>query len=619
MAACLGGALTLCAAASACAADYERRVVDIPMRDGVRLHTLILVPAGAHGAPILLNRTPFGAEARLKLGEDRLAAAVPAIDQGSVAAGYILVFQDMRGKHGSGGDYVEQRPLAGPLNPTPVDHSTDAFDTIDWLVRHTPESNGRVGMIGTSYDGFLVLMALIHPHPALKAAVAINPLVDGWMGDDWFHNGAFRQLMMSFVAFDTEPAIEAARWPTPGGDDYATLLAAGSAGAYGSFAGLDRISFWTTLKAHPAYDDFWRGQALDKLLAAETHKVPTLYVASLWDQEDGYGAMHAYAATRGSGPAAAQDVLVIGPWVHGQANGNGARTGPLHWPADTSAQFRADMLQPFLDAQLEDGAPKASLAPVMAFETGTGAWRRYPTWPVSCTAGCPAKSQPLYLQPGGALSFSPPRPDAKAFDEYASDPANPVAYSPRPDRVVTTLGPDWSTWLLEDQRRVSSRPDLLTYVTDPLTAPLKISGEPVVNLIASTSGGDSDWVVKLIDVYPEGAASPPGMSGYELAVGMDIFRGRYRRDPARPEAIAAGVAELYRFALPTTNHVFLPGHRIMVQVQSSWFPLYDRNPQTFVDNIFDARPSDYRAAVQKVFHAAGQASFIDLPVAPPQQ
>ena len=617
--ACLAGLLALGAAGAAAAADYERRVAEIPMRDGVKLHTLILVPAGAHGAPMLLNRTPFGAEARLRLGEDRLAAVVPAIDQGPAAASYILVFQDVRGKHGSGGDYVEQRPLSGPLNPTPVDHSTDAFDTIDWLVAHTPESNGRVGMIGTSYDGFLVLMALIHPHPALRAAVAINPLVDGWRGDDWFHNGAFRQMMMSFVAFDTGPAIEAVRWPTPGGDDYTTLLAAGSAGAYGTFAGLDRAPFWTTLKAHPAYDGFWQGQALDRLLAAEPHRVPTMYVASLWDQEDGYGALHAYAATRGADPAAAQDVLVIGPWVHGQANGVGARTGPLSWPADTSAQFRAQMLQPFLDAQLKDGAPKADVAPVMAFETGTGGWKRYPSWPVSCAAGCPAKSQSLYLQPGGGLSFSPPGPDAPAFDQYTSDPASPVPYSLRPNRVVTALGPGWSTWLLEDQRRVSARPDVLTYVTAPLTAPLKIAGEPVVNLIASTSGGDSDWVVKLIDVYPDGAASPPGMSGYELAVGMDIFRGRYRRDPARAEAIPAGQAELYRFALPAANHVFLPGHRIMVQVQSSWFPLYDRNPQTFVANIFDARPEDYRAAVQKVFHASGQASYIDLPVAAPLQ
>jgi hypothetical protein len=460
----------------------------------------------------------------------------------------------------------------------------------------------------------MVLMALLHPHPALRAAVPINPLVDGWMGDDWFHMGAFRQVMMPFVFYDGGPPRRGARWPNPGPDDYATLLAAGSAGAYGTSAGLDRIPYWTTLKAHPAYDAFWRGQALDKLLALEPNGVPTLFVASLWDQEDGYGALHAYAAAVSRDGAAGRNVLVLGPWFHGQVNGDGSRTGPLSWGSDTSAQFRTEILQSFLDSQLKDGAPKADIAPVTAFETGTGLWKRYQSWPQSCAKGCVSTSRALYLQPGGRLSFSAPATDAKAWDEYVSDPSNPAPYSPRPNKLVTVLGPGWPTWLLEDQRRVSVRPDVLTYVTDPLTSPLKISGEPVVNLFASTSGTDSDWVVKLIDVYPEGSASAPGMSGYELGVGMEIFRGRYRRDLAHAEAITADKVELYRFALPTANHVFQPGHRIMVQVQSSWFPLYDRNPQTFVDNIFEAKPANYRAATQRIFHSGGQASFVELPV-----
>ena len=600
---------------AAAAADFTQRIVDVPMRDGIKLHTIVLVPDGAKTAPILLDRTAFGAERRLKLGADRLVDAAPAFDQTAAARGYILVFQDVRGKFGSGGDYIADRPPVGPLNATGADDSTDAFDTIAWLVKSVPEGNGRVGMIGTSYDGFMVMMALLAPHPALRAAVAINPLVDGWTGDDWFENGAFRQLMMSFIAFDSGP--RGFRWPDPGGDDYATALAAGSAGAYATAAGLDRIAYWSTLKAHPADDAFWQGQALDKRLAAMAAIVPTLFVGSMWDQEDMYGAAHAYAAAARRPGAGGQTFLVLGPWFHGQANGDGSRTGPLRWASDTSAEFRTRMLQPFLDSQLVDGAPKADLAPVMAYETGgPGAWRREASWPQSCATGCPSKSTPLYLQPGRGLLFSPPAAGDPA-DEYVSDPANPVPYSPRPNRVVGAIGPGWNTWLLEDQRRVSGRPDVLSYVSDPLTAPLTIAGEPIANLWASTSGTDSDWVVKLIDVYPDGAASPPGMGGYQLAVGIAIFRGRYRADPAHPQAAEPGKAALYRFALPDADHVFLPGHRIMVQVQSSLFPLYDRNPQTFVGDIFDAKPADYRPATERIFHTDGEASFIDLPVVQP--
>jgi hypothetical protein len=392
------------------------------------------------------------------------------------------------------------------------------------------------------------------------------------------------------------------------------LLKAGSAGAYAAAAGLDKLPDWRTLIAHPAYDAFWRGQALQTRLAHAPRHVPALYVASLWDQEDIYGAPHAFAAATARGRTNRGDVLVLGPWVHGQVNEDGTRTGPLQWSADTSAQFRREMLLPFLDRQLKAGAPDPKLAPVMAFETGTGVWKRYPSWPRSCAAGCAARSKPLYLQPGGRLGFAPPAPGGQPFDAYVSDPADPVPYSPRPNQVVSVIGPRWSTWLLEDQRKVSARPDVLTYVSEPLTAPLRIAGEPAVRLFAATSGSDSDWVVKLIDVYPDGAASPPGLAGYQLAVGMAIFRGRYRHDPARPAPITPGKVEAYRFALPTANHVFAPGHRIMVQVQSSWFPLYDRNPQTFVDNIFLAGPADYRPATQRIFHAGRQASLVELPV-----
>jgi putative CocE/NonD family hydrolase len=594
--------------------DYEKRVIDIPMRDGVKLHTVIVVPRGAHSFPMLLDRTPYNAEKRVKMDMPHLADAVGSTFDVAVQRGYIFVFQDVRGKYGSGGDYVMNRPVIGPLNPTNVDHTTDTYDTIDWLVKNVPESNGRVGMIGTSYDGFTVLMGLIHPHPALKAAVPINPMVDTWKGDDWFHNGAFRQEMMDYVYGQEATTKSSEDWFTFSHDDYENYLKAGSADDLGKTMGMDQLGFWKKLKAHPAYDAFWQGQAVDKLLVAQPLAVPTLYVGGLWDQEDIYGAVAAYEATEPKDKANDRNFLVLGPWFHGQANGDGSKLGPLNWDGDTGHWFRLHVMQPFLDANLKDGAPKADIAPVTAFETGTRVWKTYDSWPRSCESGCPAKSKPLYFAAGGALSFMAPKAGDAAFDEYVSDPAKPVPYRMRP--ILPTYAKDstWRYWLEDDQRDYQTRPDVLTYETEVLTAPVQISGQTVVNLIAATTGTDSDWVVKLIDVYPGEVAADAALGGYQLAVAMDIFRGRYRTDPAHPAPIPSGVAETYRFALPTTNHVFLPGHRIMVQVQSSWFPLYDRNPQTFVDNIFLAKPQDYKKATQKVFHSPPLASFVDLPV-----
>jgi putative CocE/NonD family hydrolase len=592
-------------------ADYEWREADIAMRDGVKLHTILLVPHGARRAPILLNRTPFGAEHRIRRKADRLADAAPAGFR-ELADGYIIAVQDVRGRGGSGGDYVVARPLSGPFNPTGVDPSTDAWDTIDWLVKHTPESNGRVGVVGSSYEGFTALMALIRPHPALKAAAPIAPMVDGWKGDDWFHNGAFRQTTMTFAFYFGGPGEAGVEWPSTEADDYAALLAWGSAGAAGAKAGLDRSSFWRTLTAHPAYDAYWQDQALDRRLAAQALQVPILHVASLWDQEDIYGAPHAYAAAETRDRANDRNFLVIGPWTHNGWRTEGLRIGPLDFGQDTSAWFRTHVLKPFLDEHLTDAAPRAGLAPVTAFETGTNAWRTYRQWPVSCRRGCTASSRPLYLHAGGAASFSPPTKDEAPTDRYRSDPADPVPFSARPVRIAGEVSDNWEGWLAEDQRTVSARPDVLTWVSAPLDRPLRISGEPMVNLVAATTGADADWVVKLIDVWPDDGGP---QSGYQLAVGMDIFRARYRQDPARPSPVTAGAAETYRFALPLANHVFRPGHRIMVQVQSSWSPLYDRNPQTFVRNIFLASPGDFRAATQTVFHSPGRASLIELPVA----
>jgi putative CocE/NonD family hydrolase len=336
-----------------------------------------------------------------------------------------------------------------------------------------------------------------------------------------------------------------------------------------------------------------------------------MIVHGLWDQEDIYGAVAVYKALEPMDTGNDRVYLVMGPWHHGQMIHEGSSLGPLKFGSDTALFFRREILRPFLDQYLKDGAPKADVAPVNAFETGTNVWRRLGAWPAGCTSGCAVKPTPLYLAPGLKVRFEPPAAGGPAHEEYVSDPAKPVPFIPRP---VRASGDTWAQWLVTDQREASGRPDVVAFTSEPLTAPVKISGEPVANLVASTSGTDSDWVVKLIDVYPDEVAGQPALGGYQLMVSADIFRGRYRESLETPKPLQPGAPLVYRFALPTANHVFLPGHRIMVQVQSSWFPLYDRNPQTFVPSIFWATPGDYRKAVQRIHHAPGHASFVELPL-----
>jgi hypothetical protein len=599
--------------------DHERREVMIPMRDGVKLHTVILVPKGAKGAPMLLTRTPYDAD---KLTSHASSAHLGPVLQGYdnvadvvVDGGYIRVVQDVRGKYGSEGDYVMNRPLRGPQNPTDVDHATDTWDTIEWLVRNVPESNGRVGILGISYDGFLPLMALVDPHPALKVAVPMNPMVDGWKGDDWFHNGAFRQINLPYIYNQEATRKSELKWWSTHRDDYDAYLAAGSAGELARRRGMEQLGFWQKILAHPAYDAFWQEQAMDRVLASRPLTVPVMIVHGLWDQEDIHGPIAVYQALERKDTANDRVFLVMGPWSHGQQIANGSALGAIKFDADTALQFRRDVLRPFLDRYLKEGAPPSGVAPVTAFETGTNAWRRLAAWPSGCDSGCKVRPTPLYVAAGGRAGFEAPRAGDDPYAEWISDPARPVPYRSRPMRPTEDEnGDSWARWLVDDQRDAASRTDVVTFVSEPLTAPLQIAGLPLVNLVASTSGTDADWVVKLIDVYPDEVASDPAMGGYQLMVSADVFRGRYRESLEKPSAIPAGKALPYRFDLPTVNHVFRPGHRVMVQVQSSWFPLYDRNPQTFVESIFWAKPGDYRKATQRVHHAPGLESFVELPV-----
>jgi putative CocE/NonD family hydrolase len=601
--------------------DYVKRDVMIPMRDGVKLHTVIIVPRGAKGAPILLTRTPYDAKRLTSHAESaHLGPILEGYDNATdviVEGGYIRVVQDIRGKYGSEGDYVMTRPLHGPLNPTPVDEATDTYDTIDWLVKMVPESNGRVGILGISYDGFLPLMALVNPHPALKCAVPMNPMVDGWMGDDWFHNGAFRQQNLPYIYDQEADRRSEIKWWTSHYDDYDTYMEAVSAGELGRRRGLEQVGFWRKILEHPSYDAFWREQAMDRILAAQPLKVPVMLVHGLWDQEDIYGAPAVYRAIEPKDVGNDKVFLVMGPWHHGQEIHDGSTLGALRFDSDTGLYFREEVLRPFLGHWLKD-APMGDLAPVTAFETGTNAWRHLPAWPAGCASGCAIAPTPLYLAAGLRLSFTGPKAGDPPYEEYPSDPAKPVPYRARPIHPTDFEGGAlWARWLVDDQREASGRPDVLAFVSEVLTSPTKISGQPIANLVASTSGTDSDWVVKLIDVYPDEVAAEPALGGYQLMVSADIFRGRYRESLETARPIPADQPLLYRFALPTANHVFRPRHRIMVQVQSSWFPLYDRNPQTFVPSIFWAKPGDYRKAVQRVYHAPGNASSVELPLVTP--
>ncbi len=607
--------------------DYFRREEMVPMRDGVKLFTVLMIPKSLNGvsqAPMVLDRTPYAAAKASRLAPSPRADMVLYAVHGELtAAGYIVVLQDVRGKHKSDGVYVMNRPLRGPLNPTDTDHSTDAFDTIEWLINNVPESNGRVATIGISYDGFTALMSLIDPHPALKACVPINPMVDGWMGDDWFRYGAFRQAAtLQYIHRQTSTKGSDIPWPVSGYDQFERWLNAGSAAGMAQKVGLDQLPFWQRLAAHPDYDSFWSAQALDKILAQRPLTVPTLHVHSLWDAEDIHGSTDTHAALQAQPGNRANNFLVIGPWSHAGVGGvgteaahQGASLGAIKFGSETARWFRQQLLLPFFARHLKGDMAAVELAPVMAFETGSNAWRRYAHWPPADASACALVAKPLYIAAGQRLSFDSPVGEG-GFDEYMSDPAKPVPYHPRPIRPQAAAGSNWDAWLVDDQRFAADRPDVLVYTSEVFNEPLRLAGQPVAHLFASTSGSDCDWVVKLIDVYPDEVPGDEKMGGYQLPIAMDVIRARYRDDPAKPSAIPSGAVLPYRIPMPHISHTLLPGHRLMVQIQSSWFPLYDRNPQSFVENIMFAQASDFVRATQRVFRGGAAASFIDLPVVP---
>jgi len=581
--------------------QFTDRDVMIPMRDGVHLHARIFTPKNAdERLPIIMTRTPYGVSGAANNFKTYLKALA--------ADGYIFVFEDIRGKFQSEGTFVMQRPARAPGDTASLDEGTDTYDTIDWLLRNVSGTNGRVGMLGISYSGWTTIMGAIEPHPALKAISPQASPADMWLGDDFHHNGAFRLSYGFEYAAMMETGKDVQQFSFDTFDTYDWYLSLGPLANVNRKYLHEKIPTWNDYVAHPDYDGFWKRQTMIPYLREV--KVPTLNVAGWWDQEDFYGPIQIYEALERH-DAKHLNYLVVGPWNHGGwSGGAGDRLGPIEFGAATAEYFRDRVQAPWFAYFLKDKGT-LDLPEALTFEAGSNRWRRWDAWPPARNTS----ARSLYFGPNRTLSFERPSTAASSFDRYVSDPAHPVPYRHRPIQPTYFAGGSkWPTWLVEDQRFVRDRADVLSWQTAPLTSNVSIAGEVTADLFASTTGSDADWVVKLIDVYPEQYPQNWDLAGYELMVSNEVFRGRYRRSTERPEAITPNVVLEYAFSLHTQNYTFLPGHRIMVQVQSSWFPIIDRNPQTFVKNIFSAVPADFRAATEQVFRSARYPSHVVIPV-----
>ncbi|HEY3784974.1 MAG TPA: CocE/NonD family hydrolase [Steroidobacteraceae bacterium] len=590
---------------------FEKQVVEIPMRDGVTLHTEIYSPRKrAESLPIIYERTPYGLS-HDATGYSAHLRMYPEL----IADGYIFALQDVRGTGDSHGEFVTGGAMRDRSKPHSIDPSTDAYDSIDWLVKHVAGNNGKVGTVGISYGGFMVTRALIDPHPALKAASPQATCADMFVGDDWHHNGAFR---LSY-SFDWIAEMEAERHG--GGasaldalkrhDSYEQFLALGPLSNVNALYFHGNAPSWNAFAEHPNNDEFWTREMCGVLPFTQKVTVPTLMIAGYFDAEDFYGPLELYHKYETQDPKHLVS-LVIGPWYHGEwsRSPDGRSIGLIDFGQDTARWYRDHVQAPWFAHWLK-GREAPGLPPVLAFRTGTDRWEPYGAWP-------PRKGieeRNLYLAAGGKLSFQAPEANdanasrgASEHDDYRSDPAKPVPYFPRP---ITEEY--WAEWQLADQRFAAGRPDVLSYESDPLEQDLTVSGDPVAHLFAATTGSDSDWVVKLIDVYPE-SESDANLRGFELMVAGEVFRARYRNSFTTPQPLVPGEVTAYAIKLRDRNHTFKAGHRIMVQIQSTLFPVIDRNPQRYVPNIYEATQADFTAATQSVFRSRQYPSYLALPV-----
>lgn len=590
--------LLLVAGSATAQSVFTRTEAMVPMRDGVKLYTQIYSPTRTtEPVPMLLLRTPYGIG---DLSSEQLVAAVGELTD------YIIVRQDIRGRFKSEGKFVMLRQPRDPADKKAIDEGTDTYDTIEWLLANVSNHNRRVGMVGTSYGAWLSVMGMLDPHPALKAIVQQASPADMWLGDDFHHNGAFRlsygleyAYMMESSKEITDPTTIIDRF-----DAYEWYLDLGPLPNADAKYFKGRLPSWNDFVNHPDYDAFWKRQGFEPWLNRVT--VPTMNVAGWWDQEDFYGPIKIYELLERH-DSAKQNFLVVGPWNHGGwSRSDGRKLGPVDFGSATAEYYRKNILAPFFAYYLK-GKGTAGRAEAVTFRTGSNQWIEHTEWPPKQNV----VAKRLYFQPNGKLSFDPPPANSQpAFDSFVSDPARPVPYRKRPIEVKS----GWTTWLVEDQRFVHQRPDVLTWATETLDDDVTVSGKIIANLFASTSGTDSDWIVKLIDVYPEKYEPDPKMGGYQLMIAGDVFRGRYYKGFEKPQPLPANGVVHYQIPFPANDHVFRKGHRIMVQVQSTWFPVIDRNPQRFVPNIFLAKESDFQPATQRVYRSGPQASHIAVPV-----
>jgi uncharacterized protein len=598
------------------ASPFRFQEVMVPMRDGVRLQTVILTPVNQSGPlPILMQRTPYGVP-------DKAPAETPASMKELAQDGYIFVFQNLRGRFKSEGQFnLSNRNDV--KNPKEHNEATDSYDTIEWLIHNVPNNNGRVGVYGVSYLGYTSAVNMLLPHPALKAISEQASPADQWMNDDDHRYGALREsYAFEYSVMEEADKTKNTHFDFSDYDTYEWYLKLGPVSNINAKYVHGSLPFWNDVVAHPNYDDFWKQEAWSEQITSST--VPNLNVAGFWDQEDPWGPWHIWRNAERSDPGH-NNYMVAGPWFHGEwQTAKGDKIGLIPFGGhETAREFREQIEAPFFRYYLHGDGEKPNWK-ASTFQTGSNTWHAYAQWP-------PANAQPtnLYLHGDGTLSFDPPKSgeSRNGYVQYVSDPANPVPYRQRPVSP-TYPGGDWRTWEVADQRFVENRPDVLTFVSAPLDHDLTVSGQVAADLIASTSGTDSDFIVKLIDVFPEdaqknswdGDAGPKpneyaqSLNGYELPIAMEVRRGRFNKSYEHPQALVANQPTEFAIPLRDRDHVFLKGHRIMVQVQSTWFPVIDRNPQKFVSSIYDAKPDDFIAATQRVYCSPEHASHIVLPV-----
>jgi hypothetical protein len=580
------------------AVEFEKTEVMVPMRDGVKLHTLIFTPKQmTEPLPILMTRTPYGID-----GWN--SARVNGANAHLVPDGYIFAYQDIRGKYGSEGDFRMNRPPRDRSDAKSIDEATDTYDTIDWLIKNVRNNNGRIGIFGVSYPGWLSVVPLMEPHPALQTLSPQALMGDTWLGDDFFHQGGFRLSYGYEYVYGVESAKGGAR---PEFDTYDMFEWYLKKGALSNFL-TPTLPTWKDFIEHPTFDSFWKLRSASHYL--KDPAVPTLHVVGWFDQEDFYGPMKAYTALE-KNDRQKNNFIVIGPWNHGGwRGGDGDKLGNLEFKSATGRYFREKIEAPWFAYHLK-GKDSLTQPEAVSFQTGSNEWKTYDQWPpLNLTT-----ERKLYFHANGKLSFDPPAAEGdREFDSYVSDPANPVPYRQRPVEVTYSRGSRWSAWLTEDQRFASNRPDVLSWETEPLKEDVTISGEITAQLFASTSGTDSDWIVKLIDVYPQEWPDNFRMAGYQFMVAGEVLRGRYHRSFEKPEPLVPNKVTEFNVYLIHKDHSFKKGHRIMVQVQSTWFPVIDRNPQKYVENIFKAVDPDYQKATQRIFRSKSFASGIKLPV-----